>query len=137
MGYTKHMKFNRFLNQYEQTSTSLTAGLAPVSDPNHQTDQTFTRRQTIDRNRKVVRRYVESDIVQDTNVDARRSIVSARREREARRRMTAQVDGQTAVPSRYAQHRPASPAATPGRPMPSAPPAQHRFVEPPSRYHPS
>ena len=130
--YTKHMKFNRFLNQYSQTSTSLTRDIAPVDDPNRLTDQTFSRRQAVDRDRRHVRRYMESKLVKENYEVVQRSVPSSRSssldphladappsDRYERRRRT----GETGI---QAPQRPASPPSPP----------KHRFVEPPSRHRP-
>lgn len=105
------MKFSRFLNRYSRNSTSLTYGLGRIDDPNKITDQSFTRRQSIDQSRKHVGRYTDSNIV---------------RGQETRRPAN---DAQPLTTGREA------PVVT-ARPLSPAPRAGYRFAEPPSRNHP-
>ena len=126
------MKFNRFLSQYNQTSTSLTRDIAPMSDPSKLTDQTFSRRQAVDRDRRHVRRYTESKLVKDNYEVVRRSVPSSRsssldphladapsKDRYGHRSQTGEIGIQ-------APQRSVSPQLPP----------KHRFVEPPSRHRP-
>ena len=126
------MKFNRFLNQYNQTSTSLTRDIAPVSDPNKLTDQTFSRRQVVDHDRKHVRRYTESKLIKDNYEVVRRSVPSSR---------SSSLDphlADTPPSDHYERRRQTDEIGiqAPQRSMSPQAPPKHRFAEPPSRHRP-
>lgn len=121
------MKFHRFLNRYARTSTSLTHGLAPASDPSKLTDQSFSRRQAVDHRRQHVRGYTESNIVREYPEEVRRSVPSSRRS-------SVDIGHQEMVDTPLHGQRGASQPPQRSTGMPSA--QQHRFVEPPSRRRP-
>ena len=125
------MKLKRFLSKYKNTSTSLTRDLPAVRDASRLTDHSFTTRQKIDRRRKIVGRYVDSQLVRPTfGVRPSSAIMPASKHDVGEKKSKIAASD---IP------RPKASSAGPPRPKNTSGAKgeyRHRFVEPASRGRP-